>query len=245
MVQGLTEFLPISSSGHLAILQHALGWSDPEANLAFTIAVHLGSLGAVLVFVRREIVSMLTRRPRLLAVLIVATLPMAAGVLLVKLVSDLSADLAIVGLFLLATAGILALAKRLSDGQRTAAGLPYSRALMIGVAQICAVLPGISRSGSTLVAGLGVGLEREQAVRFSFLMAAPAIAGAGFYMLLKGGFSGEVDLAPLAAGAVTSFLASLFAMKIMVGVVLRRRLGWFGLYCAAVGLFAFVWGVAA
>ena len=239
LIQGLTEFLPISSSGHLALGQILLGWDDPSANLAFNVAVHLGSLMAVLVFVRSEIRAMLTRHPRLLAVLVVATLPVAlVGPVAKDLVENLSSNALAVGILMLCTAGLLAWVRRCDDGEQTQLTLPYRRAALIGIAQCFAILPGISRSGSTLAAGLKVGLQRDHALRFAFLMAAPAIAGAGLIMSLKGDWGDRLPAAPLAVGVVISFLSSLVAMKLMVRVVARRRLGWFAAYCALVGLLA-------
>ena len=237
LVQGLTEFLPVSSSGHLAIFQHLLGWKDPEGNLAFNVAVHLGSLLAVLVFVRRELVDMVTRRPRLILVCAVATLPIAAaGPFLKDAVEEVSASLLFTGMCLLVTAGLLGLVRRHPGGSHVMDRLPLKRALLVGVAQVLAVLPGVSRSGTTLAASLGAGLERDQALRFAFLLAAPAIGGAGLMMVLKGSWEGSAPVGSLLAGTVVSFLTSLLAMKLMVGVVARRKLGWFSLYCLAVGL---------
>ena len=109
LIQGVTEFLPVSSSGHLAICQALFGWEDPEANLAFNVAVHLGSLAAVLIFVRRDILSMLTTDRRLIAVLAVATIPLVVvGLTFKDAVADVAANLAAVGGFLICTAGILA-----------------------------------------------------------------------------------------------------------------------------------------
>jgi len=240
LIQGLTEFLPISSSGHLALFQELLGWSDPAENLAFAVAVHVGSLGAVLVFVRREIRAMFTTHPRLLWILVVATLPLVVLVPLgIKdLVEELSTNLLAVGGFLLCTGFILALAQRLRDGDGSSAELSWPRAILVGLAQVLAIMPGISRSGATLVAGLGVGLRREEAVRFAFLLAAPAIAGAGVLMALGGDWEDGPALGGTLVGMVVSFFASLLAMKVMVGVVVRKRLGWFALYCALVGLFS-------
>ncbi|MHC4971744.1 MAG: undecaprenyl-diphosphate phosphatase [Planctomycetota bacterium] len=238
LLQGLTEFLPISSSGHVAIGMQLLGW-DPGGNLGFLVAVHLGSLGAVLVFSFREIRAMLTTQPRLLLVVIVATVPLAVvGLLAKELVEELSRNLYAVGAFLLLTAGLLAFARTRDRGAGTSARLSVGRAFFVGLAQALAILPGVSRSGSTLAAGLTVGLEREQAVRFAFLLAAPAIAGAGLLLALKGEWGEGIPLAATLSGTVVSFVASLVAMKVMVAVVARRRLGWFACYCAAVGLFA-------
>jgi undecaprenyl-diphosphatase len=240
LLQGLTEFLPVSSSGHLALGQILLGWEDPSANLAFNVAVHVGSLLAVLVFVRREIVDMLTRHPRLILTLVVATLPVAlVGPPAKKIVEGLSGNAVAVGVLLLCTAGILVLVRRSDGGEQTPRTLPLPRALLIGVAQCFAILPGISRSGSTLAAGLKAGLDKESAVRFAFLMAAPAIGGAGLIMSIQGDWGGgNLPHVPLAVGTSVSFLASLFAMKVMVAVVARRRLGWFAAYCAVLGAVA-------
>jgi undecaprenyl-diphosphatase len=235
LVQGLTEFLPISSSGHLALGSQLLGWTDADANLAFNIAVHFGSLVAVLVFVRTEIVAMFTTRPRLMLVLAAATLPLVVVVLATpakEVVKDLSSSMVAVGACLLATALVLALVRRMAGGDDES-DLSLPRSFLVGCAQVFAILPGVSRSGVTLAAGLRAGLKREQAIRFAFLMAVPAIGGAFLFMLMDGGLSGDLDYAPMAAGATVSFVTSLFAMRMLVA--LRNRLGWFALYCAAVG----------
>jgi len=244
LLQGLTEFLPVSSSGHLALGQKLLGWKDADANFLFNVAVHLGSLAAVLWFVRREIVAMFTKEPRLILVGAVATVPVGViGVLLKDNVKELSTNMMAVGAFLLCTAAFLTLATRLKDGERRASELPWVRAVLVGFAQALAIFPGISRSGSTLVGGLAAGLEREQAVRFSFLLAVPAIAGAGLFTFLGGGEEGvQVDMLPLLVGAAVSFGASVVAMRLMVAAVVRRKLGWFALYCAVLGCVVIVVG---
>jgi len=243
LIQGLTEFLPVSSSGHLALSQKMLGWDSAESNLTFNVAVHLGSLAAVLLFVRREIRAMFTSEPRMILVAGVATIPVViAGLTLKDAVSSLSLSLFAVGGFLLCTAAFLALATRLRDGARRAAGLPLPRAVLVGLAQAVAIFPGISRSGSTLVGGLAVGLEREQAVRFSFLLAIPAIAGAGLFTFLDAERGAVSDWRPLAVGAAVAFASSLVAMRLLVAAVIRRRLGWFALYCAILGATAVLLG---
>jgi undecaprenyl-diphosphatase len=197
----------------------------------------------VVVFARREIRAMLTTRPRLLLVTIVATIPVGViGLLAKDLVKDLAQNMFVVGGCLLFTGALLGYVRRRDTGTTEAAALPLWKAAAVGVAQGIAILPGVSRSGSTLAAGLRAGLDREHAVRFSFLLAAPAIAGAGLLMILKGGFNHGNRPGPLLAGTLVSFAASLLAMKVMVGVVARRRLGWFSLYCLAAGLFAIVLG---
>jgi undecaprenyl-diphosphatase len=243
LVQGLTEFLPVSSSGHLAILQVLMGWEDAEANLAFNVALHVGSLLAVVLYVRKEIVMMLTARPRLLAVLVVATLPMVLAVPAKSVVVGISSSLGLVGALLIVNGFILWLAGRLKDGATETARLGLPRALAVGFAQLLAVLPGISRSGTSLTAALRVGLQREQAVRFVFLMAVPAIGAAAFLPLLEGGFGEEIPVGAVALGGVVSLLSSLVAMRLLVLAVVRRRLGWFAVYCVAAGLTAVLLGL--
>jgi len=209
------------------------------------VAVHLGSLLAVLLFVWREIRAMLTARPRLLLVLIVATLPIAVvGPFAKPLVQGVSGDLRAVGGCLLFTAAVLAFVRRRGGGTAEMARLSLPRAAAVGCAQVLALLPGVSRSGMTLSAGLEAGLEREHAVRFAFLMAAPAIFGAGIFMVREGGWGERLPVGPLLAGATVSFLASLAAMRLLLVVVARRRLGWFALYCAVVGVLALALGLS-
>lgn len=246
LVQGLTEFLPVSSSGHLALWSNVFRLADPEANLAFSVAVHFGSLVAVLVFARREIREMFTTHPRLLAVLAVATAPLVATVLATpakEMVQQQGSDMVAVGGFLLCTGLVLALVRRMS-GTGDEEHLSLRQALFLGCAQVFAILPGISRSGFTLAAGLRVGLRAGQALRFSFLMAVPAIGGAFLLMLIDGDLPGRLPVAPMAAGAVASFVTSLVAMRLMVGIVARRHLGGFAVYCALVGVIAIVSGVS-
>ena len=241
LVQGLTEFLPISSSGHLALLQALLGWKDLDSNLTFNVAVHVGSLLAVAMFVWSQIVAMFTKRPRLLLVVAVATVPLAAGGYFLKpLVRDLQRDLVIVGFCFLITAGLLFLVRRAKGGVVEPHRLSLWKAFLIGCAQVIAVLPGVSRSGTTLSASFLAGIERDRAVTFTFLLAAPAILGAG---LLEGidVLEARADLpwGEIAIGTIMSFFSSLIAMRLLVGVVKQNRLGWFSLYCLAAAAVSF------
>ena len=241
LVQGLTEFLPISSSGHLALLQALLGWKDLDSNLTFNVAVHVGSLLAVAMFVWSQIVAMFTKRPRLLLVVAVATVPLAAGGYFLKpLVRDLQRDLVIVGFCFLITAGLLFLVRRAKGGVVEPHRLSLWKAFLIGCAQVIAVLPGVSRSGTTLSASFLAGIERDRAVTFTFLLAVPAILGAG---LLEGidVLEARADLpwGEIAIGTIMSFFSSLIAMRLLVGVVKQNRLGWFSLYCLAAAAVSF------
>ena len=205
------------------------------------MAVHVGSLLAVAMFVWSQIVAMFTKRPRLLLVVAVATVPLAAGGYFLKpLVRDLQRDLVIVGFCFLITAGLLFLVRRAKGGVVEPHRLSLWKAFLIGCAQVIAVLPGVSRSGTTLSASFLAGIERDRAVTFTFLLAAPAILGAG---LLEGidVLEARADLpwGEIAIGTIMSFFSSLIAMRLLVGVVKQNRLGWFSLYCLAAAAVSF------
>jgi undecaprenyl-diphosphatase len=246
LIQGLTEFLPVSSSGHLALFQRVLGWRDVHGNLSFNIAVHSGSLVAVILFLRRDIVDILTRCPRLIVTILVATLPVALVVFatdIKQVVRSVAHDTVAVGMLLLVTASLLLATQTKREGSGTSERLPFWKAALVGCAQVFAVLPGISRSGVTLAAGVGLGLTREQALRFAFLLAIPVIGGATLVDLVTTGWSNSVPTLPLVAGTVVSFLASLVAMRVLLNVVRRGHLGFFAAYCAAAGILAVIWGM--
>ncbi|MHC4958976.1 MAG: undecaprenyl-diphosphate phosphatase [Planctomycetota bacterium] len=243
VVQGLTEFLPVSSSGHLALGQILFGHQDPAKAMTFSVAVHVGSLAAVLVFVRAEIREMLTTHKRFIFVLGAATLPMVVAIPLRDTVRSFSTSALAVGLLLMFNASILWVVRRSRGGAQHEERLSYGKAFLVGWAQLLSILPGISRSGATIAAGLRLGLTRIDAVRFSFLMALPAIGGAFVFELMNGGM-GRIEPIPTAVGATSSFLSSLFAMKVMVGVVERRKLGWFAGYCLLAGAVAIVAALA-
>jgi undecaprenyl-diphosphatase len=189
LLQGLTEFLPISSSAHLILPSEVFGW--PDQGLAFDIAVHLGTLVAVLTYFRRDLARMLTSvlawRPgpspaspdaALALWLVVATVPLVfAGMFWIDEVEGSLRSMRVIGWATLAFAILLALADRLR-GRRTIFHIGVREALVIGLAQVFAIIPGTSRSGITITAGLMLGLRREAAARFSFLLSIPAILGA-------------------------------------------------------------------
>ena len=258
IVQGLTEFLPVSSSGHLVLVQHLLGITSPQ--LLFDVVVHLGTLLAVLAAVRQEVLAVLrgvaawprllaagptdagtAREGRLAAWVLVGTLPAAAvGLLLADRIEALFASVRAVGVALLVTAGLLALAERAGSRSAGLWEVGPGRALLIGLAQAVAVVPGISRSGSTLAAGMLAGVEREAAARFSFLLAVPAIAGAGLLAGLKGatGALAAPGAGALAAGFVAAAASGYLAIHLLLATLRRGALRWFALYVTAVGLLA-------
>ncbi len=250
-VQGFTEFLPISSSAHLVLVPTLLGWRRPS--LAFDILLHGASLVAVLVYFRAELGQILAglRRPgpgrRLLGLLVVATIPAAAiGLFLAEPLERtfdrpraVAIELMATGLILLA-AETFARRRRMrsqeedSTAEDLAGAVRARSALAIGVAQAVAILPGISRSGVTIAAGLGTGLSRSQAARFSFLMSIPALAGAAILKLPE---LPRLDLGagPLIAGFLASLISSYLAIGGMIGYLQRRGLHPFAIYCLVAG----------
>jgi undecaprenyl-diphosphatase len=249
IVQGLTEFLPISSSAHLIALPRMLGWNDPFLNSAeFDVMLHLGTLVALLVYFWRDLWRLLLawlsslREGRLgddpdrrLAWLLVVTLLPAAlvGALFEDIFDTLFRErLALVGVLLVIGAAILWLAERRATLGRDLQQLRLPDAVVIGAAQALALLPGISRSGITIAAGLFLGLDRAAAARFSFLMGTPIIAGAGLWKLraLAGGDAGAFEPAALLAGMLAAALAGLLAIRFLLDYLRRHTTGIFIAY---------------
>lgn len=235
VVQGLTEFLPVSSKTHLLFAQILLGRAP---DLALTVVLHAGSLLAILVYYRRAWLDLLRSRRREIPLLVVASLPAVIAALLFKdrveawgLNPRLGAGL------LLVTAAWLLLADRLGREKFALLETPFGRILGIGLAQACALLPGISRSGSTIGAGYLLGVKREDAVRFSFFMGGVAILGALVFKA-KDVVRAKVpfDLLTIAIGTAVTFAVSWAAIKVVEKLSARGRFSWFALYCALAGV---------
>ena len=246
VVQGLSEFLPISSSGHLILIPHLFGWADQ--GLAFDVAVHVGTLIALLVYFRREIVAMAsawlgsvfrrqhTADSRLAWQVLVGTIPVGlAGLALGDTIeANLRSPLFVAGT--LTFFGLLMYAAdRLSTGTRNEHSLSWPQAIAIGCAQALALMPGTSRSGITITAGRAVGLARSGAARFSFLLAIPGITAAGAYEGLKLATAGAaVDWSPMAIGAVFSALSGLACIHLLIRFIERIGLLPFTIYRLAI-----------
>ena len=253
-VQGVAEFLPISSSGHIVLTSWLFGWDKP--GVAFDAVAHLGTLAAVLVVFAREwlllarsvvgrsatggaatLVDEIAGR-RLVALLIAGTIPVAIVGLAVRDGLDGTfRDPTWAAVFLLATAGVLLLGERYGRRSRSLASLQLRGAGAVGLAQAVAVLPGVSRSGMTMVAGLLQHQTRESAARFSFYLAAPAVFGAALVALvdLAADGSGEVGAGALAVATVTSFLTALVAIRGLLALVRRASFRPFAAYCLLAG----------
>ena len=264
IVQGLTEFLPISSSWHLIVAPELLGWNDPFINsAAFDVMLHMGTLVALLLYfwadlwryLRAFLRSLAERRigddpdRRLAWLLLITIIP---GALLGALGESFfdtffrEHSAAFLVVLMLAGAAILWLADRIGTQSRQLAGLGVRDAVVIGAAQALALFHGISRSGITISSGLYLGLTREAAARFSFLMAVPIIAGAGIWKgreLLSGGLAGS-DVGPLVVGFTTSLIAGVIAIVWMLGYLRRHSYDVFVGYRVIAAAVVVVWLLA-
>ncbi len=239
ILQGITEFLPISSSGHLVLGQHLMHISTP--GLTFEIALHLGSLLSILVVFRQDIMQILqTLKDRstqnLVMSIVIGTVPAVfVGLFLKDLVEEAFTSITVVAIALLVTGTVLILT-RWTRPQSSEVGI--SKGLIIGIAQALAVTPGISRSGSTIATALFLGIKRAEAARFSFLLAIPAVAGAGLLTLIDlmdAGSTAAWDVA-VWAGFVSSFIVGILALKVLLKTLQSGKFHWFGAYCLAIGL---------
>jgi undecaprenyl-diphosphatase len=250
IVQGIAEFLPISSSGHLVIAQALLLQFSSEPlpewlqGMTMNVALHFGTLCSISVVYRRELIAA-SRQPRLLLQLVLASVPVAIVGLGFKdaLEAQFNNPLA-AGCCLLVTATILLVARRLQSGTVPIDALPLRSALLIGVFQAIAVLPGISRAGSTVGAGLVCGLKSGEAARFSFFLAIPAIGGATLLETIKvftRGDNARPEWLPLLVGACVSFLVGTLSLRWLIRQLQANRLHWFAGWCLIIGLLTIVW----
>lgn len=247
-VQGLTEFLPVSSSGHLQLANALLGTSlDPEADLTFGLTLHAATVLSTIVVLWREIWKLVrgcfsrsfTEEQAYVLKIVVSMIPIAVvGFCFMELVEQAFSSLLVVGVMLLTTSALLAFAYYAKPREKSS--ISYRDAFVIGLAQAVAVMPGLSRSGSTIATGLLLGNRKESVAQFSFLMVLPPILGNALLDVVKGDFGGGVDVVPLVAGFVAAFVVGCLACRFMIEVVKRGKLIWFALYCAVVGALATV-----
>lgn len=239
LVQGVTEFLPISSDGHLVLLGRWI--HTPGDELAVIVLLHTGSLAALLWAFRRELLG-LVRQPRepgvmggpgLFALIVVSTLPVAVfGPTFYAAFNSAFQSPDFAAWMLIVTGLVLVATRTFRVGN---ASVNLLSALAMGVAQIFALLPGISRSALTMATGFALGVERVRVARFSFLMAIPAIIGATIYELTKLGGIAGVDPLGITAGILTAFVSGLIAIRALLFLVRRGRFEWFGVYCMVMG----------
>ncbi|HZN61841.1 MAG TPA: undecaprenyl-diphosphate phosphatase [Planctomycetota bacterium] len=241
-IQGLTEFLPISSSGHLALANIFMGRNDVEGNLAYILILHLATLAAVLLYFWRRIVDLIRAPGREAAALVVATLPIVVvGVIFGKAITATHRMPMLIAVCLAVNGLYLFVADRLGRGVQPLASAPWWKILAIGIAQAIR-LPGLSRSGSTIGAGWLCGIDRADAVRFSFLLSIPAILGASVKDLWDlRHHQVDLPLVPIVLGAVTAFGLSLASIRVVEKLSTRNRFLVFAVYSVAAGLFVAAW----
>ena len=243
LIQGLTEFLPVSSSGHLVIVPAWLsrfGLDIEAPSLAVSAVLHLGTLVAVLVYFREDVAKILRfwkdeEGRSLLVLLIVGTIPAVLGLPLEDTLDEFQQTVSNVGWALVVTGLILVVGQRLATGSRKLAEGRIPDAIIVGIAQMFALIPGISRSGVTISAGNGRRFEPAEAARFAFLLGIPAIAGGGLIQALDLSGSGDLGLEVLVGGVVAG-LSGYAAIALLLRALRRTGLYPFAAYCVAVGL---------
>ena len=247
ILQGLTEYLPVSSSGHLAIGSYLFGLNGEE-NLAFTVLVHVATVLSTLVVLWKEIDWILkglfklrmNDETKYFINIVISMIPVGiVGVFFKDKVEEIfGSGLLIVGCMLLVTAALLVFSYYARPRQREQ--ISPLHAFIIGLAQAVAVLPGLSRSGSTIATGLLLGNKKEKLAQFSFLMVIPPILGEALLDVLKAVKGeeafGNVDTLPLIVGFVAAFVSGCLACKWMINIVKKGKLVWFGVYCAIAGV---------
>ena len=251
LVQGLTEYLPVSSSGHLAIGSYLFG-IEGEENLAFTVAVHVATVLSTLVILWKEIDWIfrglfkceMNAETKYVLNIVVSMIPVGiVGVFFKDYVEEVfGSGLVIVGCMLLLTAALLTFSYIAKPRKKEKISL--RDAFIIGLAQACAVMPGLSRSGSTIATGLLLGNKKESLAQFSFLMVIPPILGEALLDVVKG-LKGEeafggIDMMPLAIGFIAAFVSGCIACKWMINIVKKGKLIYFGIYCAISGVLTLI-----
>lgn len=257
LVQGLTEFLPVSSSGHLAIGREILGVEASE-DLVFEITVHAATVLATIIVFRKQIWKLIcglfkfkyNEETDYVLKILVSLIPVfVVGMLFKDVVEEMFSSLLVVGIALIVTALLLFFSDMVSKGRSAAAqepdkyqnGISYWQAFVIGLGQAVAVIPGLSRSGTTISTGLLCGVKRGAVAQFSFLMVLIPILGEAFLEIVGGEVGAStVGLLPLVVGFMAAFVSGIFACRVMIALVKRAKLKWFALYCAIVGILVVV-----
>lgn len=252
IVQGLTEFLPVSSSGHLELGKVILGW-EGENSMMMTVVLHFATALSTVVIFWRDIVDILkgllkfewNSETKFCAMIAVSLIPAAfVGIVFEEQIEALfDKNLLLVGVMLLVTGGLLILADR---AKNTDKAVSFPSAFIIGIAQAIAILPGVSRSGATISTSVLLGIDRSRAARFSFLMVVPLIFAKMAKDVVDGGFTAEgVSILPLVLGFCAAFVTGLLACKWMISLVRACKLWTFSIYCFLVGIGAIIYALVA
>jgi undecaprenyl-diphosphatase len=240
LIQGLTEFLPVSSSGHLVLIPAILNQDGPD--LATAAMLHLGTLAAVLVYYRSDLVAMAKfDRParRLITLIVIGTVPaVVLGLMFESKIEDLVDDPSTVAIMLVVTGIVLLATGLLRTGDKRTKDIGPLDSFIIGVSQALALVPGISRSGMTISAGLVRGMSRVEGARYAFLLGIPVIAGAGLLEMVDFLGSGEPIPGSVWVGVVVAGLSGYLAISLLIRLLSRVGLAPFGIYCVAAGTLA-------
>lgn len=249
LIQGLTEFLPVSSSGHLELANYLFGIEEPN-HLQFTMALHAGTVLSTIVVFWRELGRLLkgffkfklNDETVFIANIIISLVPIAfVGLMFGDQIEALfTSNIRLVGIMLIVTAALLTFAGRAKPRKNP---ITPKSAFIIGISQAIAVIPGLSRSGTTISTGLMLGVKREEVSKFSFLMVLIPIIGMNFLEAIKMPMGESIDLMPMAIGFLVAFVSGTFACKWMIRLVNRGKLIWFALYCLVVGASAIIMSV--
>lgn len=230
ILQGFTEFLPVSSSGHLVIAQNLIPGFTQEGVL-FDVILHAGTVLAVLYYFRKILLKLTSKY---LLLLLIGTIPAGLiGVFFNSSIEKLFNGVTLVGLALLFTGALNFLTDRAKNGSKK---ISVKKSILIGMAQALAIIPGISRSGSTIFIGTSLGIKKKEAAQFSFLLSVPAIVGANAVQFLKYGFGGTENITLYVAGFIAAFISGVIAIKFVLNFLLGGKFKLFAYYCIALGI---------
>ncbi len=237
IIQGLTEFLPVSSSGHLVLLHTFFGFA--ESQMSFDIFLHLGTLFAVIVFFRKEIIKIFTSERKTLFYLILAMIPAAfAGIFFHNLINTIFTSPKVASYLLIINGLILFLASFIqSRNRKTRTNLNSKDAFLIGLSQVLGLLPGISRSGITISTGLFRQLDYRKVITFSFLLSVVAIASALLYeIMVKSAFTGNLDFKNITAGLLAAFISGIISIRFLISILKKKKFWIFAIYSILAGI---------
>ena len=229
-VQGLTEFLPVSSSGHLVLAQSLIhGFKQP--GVLFDVVLHFGTLFAVLYYFWKKILSL---KIKYLVLLIIGTIPAALfGYFFDSQLETAFGNVKWVAIGLIVTGVLNLLVDKFSSRKKL---ITIKNSFLIGIAQAIAIIPGISRSGATIFAGTAVGIDKKEVADFTFLLSVPAVLGANVLQFVKHGLTGEMDILYYQVGLVTSFIVGVISIKFVYKFLKEKKFKYFGLYTIALGV---------
>lgn len=244
IVQSFTEFLPVSSSGHLTVLEKFFAYS-PEGFLFRVVAVHVATLLAVVIVFRRDIALLLGKDRKVIAGLIIASIPAGVfGFLSRDFFESISANMVLVGIGFLTSAFFLLLGRTHGAGEKELGGLSAADSLIVGFAQALAILPGVSRSGSTISMARCRGATGASAASFSFLLMVPAVAGAALLDLKDACTTGVAcDVGPVIVSFVCALVFGVIALKLLLGLLRKGKFSCFAYYLGPLGVAAIIWGL--